>query len=196
MSEDHTQEGTSNSITREQIANYEPYLRMLARVQLRQEYQAKLGTSDVVQQAMLQAVQSFEQFRGQTEPELRGWLRQILSHELAHVHRDMHRDRRDIRRELAIQQNLDDSSHRLDQWLVAEHDSPSHQALGRERAMEICLALERLPDSQRDAIQMRYLEGLAVAEIADRLGRTVPAIAGLLHRGLQTLRSNLNVLDP
>ena len=39
------------------VVRYEPYLRMLARTQMRKAYQAKVGASDMVQQAMLQAVQ-------------------------------------------------------------------------------------------------------------------------------------------
>jgi RNA polymerase sigma-70 factor (ECF subfamily) len=57
------------------VAKYEPYLRMLARTQMRRAYQAKVGASDMVQQVMLQAVQGLEGFRGQTEAEFRAWLR-------------------------------------------------------------------------------------------------------------------------
>ena len=88
------------------VARYEPYLRMLARTQARRAYQAKVGASDIVQQAMMQAVQGLDGFRGATEAEFRGWLRKILAHHLCHLDRDMHRDKRDIRREQSMEQNL------------------------------------------------------------------------------------------
>ena len=49
------------------VAKYEPYLRMLSRSKMRRAYQAKLGASDLVQQAMVQAIQAFDQFRGETD---------------------------------------------------------------------------------------------------------------------------------
>ena len=61
---DEDREGPVNQNTSEPIeiddpavvARYEPYLRMLARTQMRQAHRAKLGASDIVQQSMLQAV--------------------------------------------------------------------------------------------------------------------------------------------
>ena len=96
------------------VAKYEPYLRMLARTQMRRAYQAKIGASDMVQQAMLQAVQGLDGFRGKTEAEFRGWLRQILARHLCHLDRDLHRDKRDIRREQSMEQRLAQSSLRLE----------------------------------------------------------------------------------
>jgi DNA-directed RNA polymerase specialized sigma24 family protein len=49
----------------------------------------------------------------------------------------------------------------------------------------------QLPAEQREVVVQRYLEGRSVASIADSLGRTVPAVAGLLRRGLEQLRSLL-----
>ncbi len=95
------------------VAQYEPYLRMLARTHARKAYQAKIGASDIVQQAMLQAVQGLDGFRGRTEAEFRGWLRQILAHHICHLDRDLHRDKRDIRREQSMEQKLAQSSMRL-----------------------------------------------------------------------------------
>lgn len=175
-------------ITADQLNDYEPYLRMLAKVQLRQNYQAKIGASDLVQQTLLKAVQAIDQFRGESEPELRGWLRQILARELGHLHRDMHRDKRDVRREQAIQQAIDQSSLRIDQWLADKDDSPSRQFSARERLVLLASSIEGLPDGQREAIRMRYLEGLGVTEIAEQLDKSVSAVAGLLHRGLRALR--------
>ena len=170
---------------------YEPYLRMLARVQMRRALQAKVGASDIVQQSLLQAVQALDDFRGQSEAELRGWLRQILARNIAHLDRDMHRDKRDVRRERSIEQRLSQSSLRLEGWLAAGGPTPSqHVALG-ERVLLLSAALERLPATQRDAVRMHYLEGMKLGEVATRLDKTTGAVAGLLHRGLKTLRNEL-----
>jgi RNA polymerase sigma-70 factor (ECF subfamily) len=173
------------------VARYEPYLRMLARTQLRKAYQAKVGTSDMVQQAMLQAVQGLDGFRGSTEAEFRGWLRQILARHLCHLDRDMHREKRDVRREQSMEQKLAESSMRLEGLLAGDSPTPSQNVAFGENVLRVAEAVEQLPDSQRDAIRLHYLEGLKLSEVADQLDKSTGAVAGLLHRGMQSLRQNL-----
>lgn len=57
--------------------------------------------------------------------------------------------------------------------------------------MRLAEAVKQLPDAQRRAVELHHLEGRSLAEIADALGTTKPAIAGLLHRGLKALRARL-----
>ena len=173
------------------VAKYEPYLRMLARTRMRRAYQAKVGASDMVQQAMMQAVQGFEGFRGNSEGELLAWLRKILAHHLCHLDRDLHRDKRDIRREQSMEQQLAASSMRLEGLLAGDDPTPSqHVALG-ENVVRISQAIARLPEAQSEAVRLHYLEGLKLAEVAEELGRSTGAIAGLLHRGMKALREEL-----
>jgi RNA polymerase sigma-70 factor (ECF subfamily) len=173
------------------VARYEPYLCMLARTQMRKAYQAKLGVSDLVQQAMLQAVQGLDGFRGHTEEEFRAWLRQILARHLCHLDRDLHRDKRDIRREQSMEQKLAASSIRLQGLLAGNGPSPSQKVMLGEHVLRLAEAVERLPESQREAIRLHYLEGMKLSEVGEQLGKSPGAIAGLLHRGMKTLRSQL-----
>ena len=174
------------------VARYEPYLRMLARTQMRKAYQAKIGASDMVQQAMLQAVQGLGGFRGSTEAEFRGWLRQILARHLCHLDRDMHRDKRDIRREQSMEQKLAQSSLRLEGLLAGEGPSPSQNVALGENVLKMAEAVERLPETQREAIRLHYLEGMKLSEVAEALEKSTGAVAGLLHRGMKTLRHQLD----
>ncbi|MCG8652037.1 MAG: sigma-70 family RNA polymerase sigma factor [Pirellulales bacterium] len=174
------------------VAKYEPYLRMLARTQMRQAYQAKVGASDMVQQAMLQAVQGLDGFRGATEAEFRGWLRQILARHLCHLDRDLHRDKRDIRREQSMEQKLAQSSMRLEGLLAGDGPTPSQNVAIGENVLKVADAVQRLPESQRDAVQLHYLEGLKLSEVAEQLDKSTGAVAGLLHRGMKTLRQQLD----
>jgi RNA polymerase sigma-70 factor (ECF subfamily) len=160
---------------------------------MRPAYQAKLSVSDIVQQTMVQAIGAIETFRGQTEAEFRGWLRQILARMLTHLDRDLHRDKRDIRRECSMDQQLTQSSMRLERFLSDHTTTPSHQAMARERVLRISIAIEQLPDPQRDAVRMHYLEGLKLSEVAQRLDKSTGAVAGLLHRGMKSLRQQLAV---
>jgi RNA polymerase sigma-70 factor (ECF subfamily) len=49
-------------------------------------------------------------------------------------------------------------------------------------------AVETLPEDQREAIRLRYLEGWSLAQIAEHFDRSQVAVAGLLKRGLRGLR--------
>lgn len=174
----------------EWIGRYEPYLRMLARTHMRTAYRAKIGDSDIVQQTMFAAVGGIDQFRGGTEGELRAWLRQILVRQICHLDRDLHRDKRDVRRERSMEQKLAHSSMRLEGLLAADQATPSQAAVVGENVAALAAAVERLPDGQRQAIELHYLEGLKLAEVAQALGKTTGAVAGLLHRGMKQLRAD------
>jgi RNA polymerase sigma-70 factor (ECF subfamily) len=55
--------------------------------------------------------------------------------------------------------------------------------------------VEKLPDAQRIAVEMRYLQKLKIAEIAQALNRSESAVAQLLHRAVTALRDVLTDLD-
>ena len=58
---------------------YRSYLALLARLQLGRDLQGKVDPSDLVQEVFLEAHRDWGQFRGQTEGELRAWLRRMLA---------------------------------------------------------------------------------------------------------------------
>ncbi len=173
------------------LEEFRAYLRLLARLRLDPHLRGKIDPSDLVQQTLLQAHQAMDQFRGQTTAELAAWLRQILARNLAHAVRDLGRDKRDVRRERSLQAALDESSSRLETWLAADQSSPSERAERNEELLRLAQTLETLPDSQRDAIELHYWQGWSLAEIGQQMNRTPAAVAGLLHRGIQSLRSHL-----
>ena len=170
---------------------YRSYLLLLAEARLDRKLQERLDPSDVVQQTLLNAHQAWTQFRGTSEAELVAWLRQILARTLLNCLRDFRRAKRDVARERSLQAALEESSARLEGWLAAEESTPSQQALRGERIEQVAEAVRRLPEGQRQAVVLYYWQGCSLAEIAKTLGRSVPAFAGLLPRGLQQLGRQL-----
>src|SRR5438270_10989211 len=59
------------------------YLSVVARAEVGTWLQAKVDASDLVQQTLLDAHRGLANFRGGSEAEWLGWLRQILSHNAA-----------------------------------------------------------------------------------------------------------------
>jgi RNA polymerase sigma-70 factor (ECF subfamily) len=170
------------------LGRHRAYLHLLARQHLDQRLRGKFDSSDVVQQALLQAHMSRDQFRGQTEAERIAWLRQILARCLANALRDFSRDKRDVAREHSLEQALQESSARVDQWLAAEQSSPCEGMEKQEEMLRMAEALAQLPEAQREALVLQHWEGQSLAEIGERLGRSPAAVAGLIKRGLKQLR--------
>jgi RNA polymerase sigma-70 factor (ECF subfamily) len=171
------------------LDRYRAYLVVLARVQIGRRLQGKVDESDMVQEAFLGAHRDFPQFRGTTEKEFLGWLRQILASLLANLVRHYQgTQRRDVRLERQLALELDQSSQALDRGLVAAQSSPSQQAIRREQSVLLAEALGRLPPDSRELLILRHLEGLSFPEVARRLGRTIDSVKKQWPRALASLR--------
>jgi RNA polymerase sigma-70 factor (ECF subfamily) len=176
----------------EALPRYRTWLGLLARVEVESRWGRKFDPSDVVQQTLLEAHRAAGQFRGRTEAELLGWLRQILARVLAHeVRRYKGTQRRDVGREVSLQQALEASSRRLGALFTTSDPSPSAQADRREQELRLAEALARLPDDYREVLLLRNFEGLAHDEVAARMGRAPGAVRMLWVRALARLRREL-----
>jgi len=174
------------------LAPFQPWLQLLARLQIDREFQGKFDPSDIAQQTMLEAYRDLPRFRGQSEPELLAWLRQILAHVLGHeIRRHRGTQQRDLSREVSLEQSLAQSSLRLGSILADDGPSPSQQAVTREQEVRLAEVLARLPEEYREVIVLRNLEELPHEEIAQRMGRSVGAVRMLWLRALAQLRSEI-----
>lgn len=175
------------------LLRYEPWLKLLARLQIDTRFQGKFSESDIVQQTLLEACRDLPAFRGATEAELLGWLRQILAHVLAHeIRRYRGTAQRDLDREVSLEAALAQSSQRLGEMLADSGPSPSVRAADREQEVLLADVLAKLPDDYREVIILRNLEGLSHEEVARRMGRGTGAVRMLWVRALSKLRTALS----
>jgi RNA polymerase sigma-70 factor (ECF subfamily) len=170
------------------LDDYRDYLRLLARVQLSPLFWAKVDPSDIVQETLLRAHEKRDQFRGQTDAEFAAWLRQILSRQLAAAARHFRTEGRDVYRECSLEQLLHDSSARLEALLMAQSPGPEQRFANHESLLHLSRALNMLPESERTAVEMKFLQACSLDEIARHMGRTKKAIGGILRRATQHLR--------
>jgi RNA polymerase sigma-70 factor (ECF subfamily) len=177
------------------LDRYRGYLGLLARLHLDARLRAKLGPSDVVQQALLRACQARGELRSTEPPALAAWLRRILARTLADAARDLGRDKRDVARERSLEADLDRSSSGLAACLADGGSSPSQRAAHNEELLRLAEALADLPEPMREAVVLKHCQGRTLADIAEHLGRSVAAVASLLRRGLAHLRNRLRPED-
>lgn len=177
------------------LAKYRPYLAVLAEAHLHPRLRQKLDASDLVQQTLLKAWQGWSDFRGDTEAERVAWLQVILGHTLDDAIRKFAARKRVLTRERSLEAEMEQSSCRVRNLLVADQSSPSHQAQQNEQAVLLAAALVQLPETQRQAIVLQKFHGWSLKEIAEHMEKSQTAVAGLLKRGLENLRGLARELE-
>lgn len=168
------------------------YLSILASTQLDQRLRRRVSPSDLVQETLLAAQRDFGHFRGTSQPELLGWLRQILIHRLHHlVDEHVKAGKRDIRREIPLEEiraAADRSAANYANFLQGRVASPSSPVHAEERALALSHELAKLPEHYRDVIVYRNLQGMSFEEIAVQMDRTVGATRMLWLRALEKFK--------
>jgi len=148
------------------------YLIHIVRGEQSPRFQSKFGASDIVQQSMFEAHQSFQKFNGCSEVELRSWMKKIVLN------------------------NLIDSTRRFcntaSRALVNTSHSPSWLMKRRESDENLLLALHSLPDQQRIVIEARHRHGHSYRQIAADIGITETTARKLWSRGIQNLKEILS----
>jgi RNA polymerase sigma-70 factor (ECF subfamily) len=170
------------------LDSYRNYLRLLARTGLNASLKGKADPSDLVQDALLKAALRFGQFRGASDAELAGWLRQILARCLTDFVRRFHTGGRRAGREQSLDQLLNQSSEAMERVLATDGTSPSGSAERRDLGVVLSDALAGLSEDHREVLVLHHLEGLGWDEVARRMGRTPNAVRKLWARALNQLR--------
>lgn len=178
------------------LKKYRPYLRLVAQKAMRQMFSTKFDASDAVQQTCMEAFNAIGSFRGTNEPEFNAWLTTILQRNVANLMRSHTAQKRDVRREFPL--NLNDSEISLQWHTPSDNGSgPESQMIRGEAALMLAESLSHLTEAQRTAVQMRFLEGCKLAEIASYMEITPPSVSRLIERGIDALRKHLpNEIGP
>ncbi len=166
------------------------YLNVLARAQVEKRLQSKVDASDLVQQTLLEAYRDFRNFRGGTEAEWLAWLRRILTHNAANFIRHWQTTgKRQARREVQLGPADSSAAPRFD---PSDHgESPSQQLMRKEREVLVADAVAQLPADYQEVINLRNLQRLPFNEVAERMGRSRPAVQMLWLRALNQLQQIL-----
>lgn len=160
------------------------FLRREAHDTLGPQLRVRVDESDLVQKVCLAAYEQFGQFRGHSAAEFIQWLRRILERDLLDVvERERDAAKRAVDREEPGSKPL--------QRAVARQTSPSRRAIRAEERILILETLEQLPDDQREAVRIKYLDHATLQETAARMGKTEDAVSSLLHRGMKKLNALL-----
>lgn len=174
--------------------NYGESLRRSTRERLPASLNGRLDTSDVVQDALVDAVAHFDQFEYRGHGSFRRWLGQVLHHRvLMTIQHYLGRKKRDARREtrdggVAKPENGGSS---VEREFTSPRTSPSAAAIRNERRSILERALATLPADHAEVVRLVRLEEKSIAQAAAAMGRTENAVKKLLARALLSLSDTL-----
>jgi RNA polymerase sigma-70 factor (ECF subfamily) len=97
-------------------------------------------------------------------------------------------EKRAVAREVGMSGGGDDPPD-FAQMLIASITSPSGAFSRDQREFRLQQAMEKLPQENREALRMRYVEALSSKEIATRMRKSDGAIRVLLTRSLKRLQA-------
>lgn len=141
------------------------------------------SAKDVLQNTLLMAFEQFGSYRG--EARVSTWLYSIARSFCARHHR---RTRSAPLHDVPL--DAPDGAERL----TSESDSPAEASEKAEMAELVGAAIAALPESYREVVLLRDVEGLSAAEASTVLDLEVSALKSRLHRGRQLLKRSLATL--
>ncbi len=176
---------------------YHPRLRARLLRQMDPVMRSKIEPEDILQQVYLEAFRAIEQFTYQGKDSFLRWMYAILDRKLIDEHRAMRAERRDVRREVKAAARSGNQTTYVDlmaRVMAARTTTPS-QVIRKEEALGVLSAcVATLPDHYRDVIQMRFIEGRPVSDVAETLGRSIGSVHMICHRALRQLREQAEKL--
>jgi RNA polymerase sigma-70 factor (ECF subfamily) len=153
---------------------------------------ARLDASDVVQETLLEATQRLPDYLRERPLPFYPWLRQIAWQRLIKLHaKHVGAQKRSVLREAEAMALSDASVARLAEQLSAGGASPSGEFLREELGRQVREALGQLRPDDREVLVLRFLEQMAISEVAAVLEITEGAAAMRQVRAVERLRDFL-----
>ena len=146
------------------------------------------ASEDICQEVMVRAMRRIDSYRG--EASLFTWNCQIARNLITDYWRS--RKRRD-EVEVLVEDDRDVGA-ALESLELDISQRPDEQQSRLEVLRLVKVALDRLPGAYGNALEWKYIDGLSVAEIAERLGQTVLATQSMLARARNAFREAFSVL--
>jgi len=167
---------------------YGERVRRIIRLRLNQQLRPKLDSVDVVQDALIRALEGLQGFTYTNEGDFLRWLCKIAENRLRDIFDKFHADKRNVHREIPLK----GEDRRMDNGSVGgagplHTTTPSVILCKKEALDKLEQALDELKPEYRQVVVLKRIEGLSHAEIAEILGKNPGAVRTLLVRAMAAL---------
>ena len=159
-----------------------------------QKHQGSFSAEDVLQEVLFAIHRDLSSYSPQSGASFYSWCYRIADNRLLDAIRKFERKKRGGDRR-KVEADADHSGVNFVEAVPGKTTSPSVRVVRKEKAAALHEALEDLPENQREALKMRFLENRSQNSIAGRLAVTQGAVEGLLKRGKHKLADMLASLS-
>lgn len=153
--------------------------------------QGVISIEDILQPTFVEVWKNITTFEGEDEEALFRWMTTVANNKLIDRIRSEQAAKRGAGRAGAVGGGGASSVVDLVGQLAGGLSTPSGAVSRKEAEHAITAALEHLKPEHRQAVKLRYLDGLPVAEVAERMHRSEGSVHMLLNRSLKKLRESM-----
>jgi RNA polymerase sigma-70 factor (ECF subfamily) len=173
------------------FALHRPALSKFAELRLDPKMRQRVDSSDVVQEAQLEAYRRLPDYLAEQPMPFHLWIRRIAYDRLLMLRRrHVEAEVRTVNHEVTMP-DPNQSSQTASQQMPANDSTPSKHLIREEVSRQLRQALDQLPERDREILFLRFFEGLSNQETAQVLG-IVPATASQRYgRALRRLQKLL-----
>lgn len=150
----------------------------------------KLEPQDVLQELAVKSLRELPQTDLSTREPF-NWLCHLAEQCIVDGHRHFTAGKRAAGREQPGNVHVGEGSQDFIALLAASITSPTQAVVRNERQQRLMEVMATLPQEQREALRLRYVEGLSTKEVAERIKKTDVATRVLLSRVVQKLQELL-----
>ena len=160
------------------LDRYRLRLRRMVAARLDRRIAARVDASDIVQETLAHAARRLPEYIRDRPMPYWVWLQRLAVQRLIWWRRfHLGARKRSVTRERAFHPSATDRSNcQLVDQLIASGLSPGERAVCEQERMSIMKALESLALTDRRVLELRYIENLSFAEIADKLELGLSAV--------------------
>ncbi len=153
--------------------------------------QGIVSAEDILQETYVEVFSAIRTFVPDGESAFEKWLFRIADNHVTDVIRRLDALKRGGGRKRIEPSDQRGSMISLLERLQVDAGTPSQASAQDEALAAMQVALASLKPDYRDALCLRYLDGLSAAEVAERLGRSEWSVHKLCRRGLDALRESM-----
>lgn len=177
------------------LALHHPALAARVARRLDESTRRRSAPEDILQEVYVQVFRQIGQFEPRGPGAFLAWVETIADHKVTDAQRAARRVRRDVQREAPPPAALPGGSGSycyLLEHIYRDSATPSRVARRQEAVGLLLSCVANLHESYRQVIELRFLQGLPLSEVARRLQRTEGAVVALTQRALAALRAAMD----
>jgi len=174
---------------------YSERVRRIVRLRMDRHIRSKLDSMDVVQDALIHALENIREFTYKNEGDFLLWLSKIAQNALRNDLDKLHADKRDICKEVRFE-NYGSTTGGGFVGIAGPVDTttPSFIVAKSEELDRLERAMDQLKPEYRQVILLAKIEGLSYRQIGQKLGRSPDAVGMLLCRAMVALTNAFETL--